>query len=188
MTLVRARPDSGGLPVRRRRGRKPWQWMGILAGLSVVALGTSSCDWVQFGFASYHGGYNPAGQNAISVANVSTLIQRFSAAAGSNVDSSPAIVNGVVYVGSDDHNLYAFDAAGAPTAPARRQPAPPCGRLPPEASSSRRLRYPMAWSMWARMTETSMRTTPRGPPTARVPRRSVRPSGPLTPAANRHRW
>ena len=30
----------------------------------------------------------------------------------SDVVSSPAVVNGVVYVGSFDHNLYAFDAAG----------------------------------------------------------------------------
>jgi outer membrane protein assembly factor BamB len=28
------------------------------------------------------------------------------------VESSPAVANGVVYVGSDDHNLYAFDATG----------------------------------------------------------------------------
>jgi outer membrane protein assembly factor BamB len=28
------------------------------------------------------------------------------------VRSSPAVANGVVYVGSDDHRLYAFDAAG----------------------------------------------------------------------------
>jgi outer membrane protein assembly factor BamB len=26
--------------------------------------------------------------------------------------SSPAVANGIVYVGSDDHNLYAFDATG----------------------------------------------------------------------------
>jgi outer membrane protein assembly factor BamB len=29
------------------------------------------------------------------------------------VRSSPAVANGVVYVGSDDHKLYAFDAAGS---------------------------------------------------------------------------
>ena len=28
------------------------------------------------------------------------------------MQSSPAVANGVVYVGSDDTNLYAFDAAG----------------------------------------------------------------------------
>jgi outer membrane protein assembly factor BamB len=33
-------------------------------------------------------------------------------ATGSSVDSSPTVVNGVVYVASNDQNLYAFDAAG----------------------------------------------------------------------------
>ena len=39
----------------------------------------------------------------------------WSAITGGAIASSPAVANGVVYVGSDDHNLYAFDAAtGAP--------------------------------------------------------------------------
>jgi outer membrane protein assembly factor BamB len=29
---------------------------------------------------------------------------------GNPVESSPAVANGVVYVGSDDHNIYALDA------------------------------------------------------------------------------
>ena len=31
---------------------------------------------------------------------------------GGAVRSSPAVANGIVYVGSDDHKLYAFDATG----------------------------------------------------------------------------
>ena len=30
---------------------------------------------------------------------------------GSSVDSSPAVVNGIVYVGSEDHKVYALNAA-----------------------------------------------------------------------------
>jgi outer membrane protein assembly factor BamB len=29
---------------------------------------------------------------------------------GLHINSSPTVANGVVYIGSDDHNLYAFDA------------------------------------------------------------------------------
>ena len=36
----------------------------------------------------------------------------WSATTGGFVESSPAVVNGVVYVGSNDDKLYAFDAAG----------------------------------------------------------------------------
>ena len=38
---------------------------------------------------------------------------------GNIVDSSPAVVNGVVFAGSWDGNLYAFDLAGGLAAPAR---------------------------------------------------------------------
>src|SRR5262249_29288725 len=39
----------------------------------------------------------------------------WTAATGGTVFSTPAVANGVVYVGSEDQNLYAFDAAtGAP--------------------------------------------------------------------------
>jgi len=37
----------------------------------------------------------------------------WTATTGGVVSSSPAVVGGVVYVGSDDHKLYAFDAAGS---------------------------------------------------------------------------
>ncbi len=54
-----------------------------------------------------------------------TCTPLWTAATGGSVESSPAVVAGVVYVGSDDKKLYAFDAAGGNarctgTAPARR--------------------------------------------------------------------
>ena len=82
-----------------------------IIAFTTIVLFTSSCDWTGFGFGPAHGGDNP-GETAISVANVHSLTERFSAVAGSNVDSSPAIANGTVFVGSDDHKLYAFDAKG----------------------------------------------------------------------------
>ena len=40
----------------------------------------------------------------------SRLSKLWSFATGSFIYSSPAVVNGVVYVGSEDHSLYALDA------------------------------------------------------------------------------
>jgi outer membrane protein assembly factor BamB len=39
------------------------------------------------------------------------------------VESSPAVANGVVYVGSADGNVYAFDLAGGTAAIKRPAPA-----------------------------------------------------------------
>src|ERR1035441_8293892 len=97
----------------------------------------------------------------------------WSAAAGNYVQSSPAVANGVVYLGSADNNLYAFNAATGQriwTAGTYRSvlssPAVangvvyvgsddakvyaftavtglPVGPRPPGTKSSRRLRWPM---------------------------------------------
>jgi outer membrane protein assembly factor BamB len=81
---------------------------------------TTGCDWAQFGDIAEHTHYN-AGETGISRSNVSGLTQRFVAMTGGGVYSSPAVVNGVLYVGSADGMLYAFDAtntakcAGTPT-------------------------------------------------------------------------
>jgi outer membrane protein assembly factor BamB len=39
------------------------------------------------------------------------------------VQSSPSVANGVAYIGSDDHDLYAFDLAAGPLVPTRPRPA-----------------------------------------------------------------
>jgi len=65
-----------------------------------------------FGLDAAHSHYS-ATENAISKSNVSKLVQHFTGQTGGAVDSSPAVANGVVYVGSGDDKLYAFDANGA---------------------------------------------------------------------------
>jgi eukaryotic-like serine/threonine-protein kinase len=42
-------------------------------------------------------------------------MEKWTATRGSAVDSSPAVANGVVYVGSTDGNLYAFNASTGAT-------------------------------------------------------------------------
>ncbi len=71
---------------------------------------------IQFGFDAQHSRFNPY-ESELSPATVSTLVQAWNATTGNAIGSSPAVANGVVYVGSGDHKLYAFkaDGCGQPT-------------------------------------------------------------------------
>src|SRR5215472_16220935 len=71
---------------------------------------------IQFGFDAQHSRFNPY-ESQLSLATVATLVQAWTATTGSSIDSSPAVANGVVYVGSWDGKLYAFkaDRCGQPT-------------------------------------------------------------------------
>ena len=83
----------------------------MLVALVALALVFTACDWTMFGFNASRTRYN-SGETTISVSNVSSLVMRFYATAGDKADSSPAVSGGVLYVGSDDHKLYAVDAGG----------------------------------------------------------------------------
>jgi outer membrane protein assembly factor BamB len=86
---------------RSRRGRSV-----LLVLLVVVAAG---CDWPMFRYGPEQTGANPL-ESTISVANVANLHQVATFMTGDTVESSPAVVNNVLYVGSDDNRVYAFDA------------------------------------------------------------------------------
>jgi outer membrane protein assembly factor BamB len=79
---------------------------------AVFALVFAGCNWSQFRYGSDHTGDNNVLESAISTSNVSSLVLRFTAATGGISMSSPAVVNGIAYIGSEDGKLYAFDAAG----------------------------------------------------------------------------
>jgi outer membrane protein assembly factor BamB len=79
----------------------------------VAALLLTACDWTQFRYGPAHTGFNPT-ETKISPANVGTLVEAWTTTTGGAFYySSPAVANGVVYVGSVEGELYAFDAAGA---------------------------------------------------------------------------
>src|SRR5205085_8611677 len=61
-----------------------------------------------FGFDPQHTRFNPD-EHILSPTNVSHLVPYWTAPTGGYVYSSPAVANGVIYVGSDKL-LYAFDA------------------------------------------------------------------------------
>jgi hypothetical protein len=60
-----------------------------------------------FGVNPQHTHFYPD-EHVLSPANVSQLVLDWTAATGNAIYTSPAVVNGVVYVGSGDGKLYAF--------------------------------------------------------------------------------
>jgi len=49
-------------------------------------------------------------ENVLNADNVGNLVLKWSDPTGNSVQSSPSVVNGVLYVGSNDNNVYALDA------------------------------------------------------------------------------
>lgn len=65
---------------------------------------------IMFGFDTQHTHYNPY-EHMLSADNISRLQQRWAASTGGHIiTSSPIVANGMVYIGSEDKNFYAFDA------------------------------------------------------------------------------
>jgi outer membrane protein assembly factor BamB len=82
------------------------------APFTVTGRGGGSVDWPQFRFDQAHTGYQPL-ENVLGVGNVPRLTLKWQAQLGMLVDySSPAVVGGVVYIGSSDGRLWAYPAKG----------------------------------------------------------------------------
>src|SRR5579859_6052471 len=64
---------------------------------------------VQFGFDAAHTHSNPY-ERVLNTTNVTDIKQLWSFPTQAKIFSSPVVANGMVYVGSYDHKLYAFDA------------------------------------------------------------------------------
>jgi outer membrane protein assembly factor BamB len=79
------------------------------SGDAAQAAFTVRTDWVEHGFSEKGRRYNPW-ENVISPANASSLDVAWTFATGDVVESSPAVANGLVYIGSNDGYLYALDA------------------------------------------------------------------------------
>ncbi|MBV8951699.1 MAG: PQQ-binding-like beta-propeller repeat protein, partial [Actinobacteria bacterium] len=77
-----------------------------------------------FRFGPDHTGVNPTVTN-VTTSNVGTFTLKGTATTGADVQSSPALVNGVVYVGSGDGKLYAFSQSGGTNCSGTPGRAPP---------------------------------------------------------------
>ena len=79
---------------------------GRAAALTVTA------NWAQFRYSHQHTGYNP-NEHLLSPANVASLHPDWSSAAGES-GTSPAVVNGVLYVTNPGGGVYAVNASTGP--------------------------------------------------------------------------
>ena len=87
---------------------------GLATGAGRGSVATSAlsrqADWSQFHYSADHRGVNPL-ETILSRATVPGLHLIWSAATSGSIGlSSPAVVDGIVYVGSLGHELSAFDA------------------------------------------------------------------------------
>ena len=84
--------------------------VGRHSGLAAQASFTVQTNWPERGYSAKHRGKNPY-ENVLSPSTVSGIDEDWSYATGSDVYSSPAVANGVVYVGSYDDKVYALNAS-----------------------------------------------------------------------------
>lgn len=117
-TLGSTTTDSTGsfslgitIPATSLPGQHSIQAKGKSSGLTVSRTFLVSTNWSQYGYDYTHSGTNPY-ENVLLGTNVSNLTLDWSYPAGDSIVSSPAVANGVVYIGSEDYNVYAFHLPG----------------------------------------------------------------------------
>lgn len=93
----------------------PWMWLlWVVASPAPCASGQISNNLPGAKWAQFHRDnmqrWNPY-ETELGVNNVGGLALKWTYATGAFVESSPAVVNGVAYIGSDDGNLYALNAS-----------------------------------------------------------------------------
>ncbi|SRR6266487_762404 len=96
-------------------------------------LATSTVNWNQFGYR--HTRFNPF-ETTLNPSNVSHLTPKWATYVGDVVDSSPAIVDGVIYIGSYDHAMKALDAASGQLLWSHQLATPPPNSLPEDIDHS----------------------------------------------------
>jgi len=84
---------------------------GVLSGGTLTQTAfLVRTNWSQFHFSPDHSGYNQY-ENVLSPVNVANLGVFWKYTTGNGIYSSPAVTNGVVYVGSWGNGLYALNAS-----------------------------------------------------------------------------
>lgn len=76
---------------------------------TITPPATLSVNWPQYHFDIAHTGCNPY-ESILSRSTVGNLVLDWKYTTGGKVESAPTVVNGIVYVGSGDNNLYALNA------------------------------------------------------------------------------
>jgi outer membrane protein assembly factor BamB len=97
------------IPSTALPGSHSIQASGQSSGLTASRIFLVNTNWSQFGYDQAHGRTNPY-ENVLLGTNVSRITLDWRYPTGSAIGSSPAVANGVVYIGSDDGKMYALDA------------------------------------------------------------------------------
>jgi outer membrane protein assembly factor BamB/photosystem II stability/assembly factor-like uncharacterized protein len=95
-----------GMSVRTRRSPV------VLYALAMAVL-LAACDWSVYGYNPAHTHASPETNDRISASEAPELGRAWTASTGAPTDTSPAVANGVAYIGSFDGKLYAYDASGS---------------------------------------------------------------------------
>ena len=80
----------------------------LFTALLLLSGVASATDWPMYGFDISQSRFNSL-ETAITPANVQTLIQAWQFRTPQPISATPAVVNGVVYIGSWDGYEYGLD-------------------------------------------------------------------------------
>jgi outer membrane protein assembly factor BamB len=105
------------------------RWPAIVI---LCAVSLTGCDWPMFMHDAAHSG--SSSDPSISADNVNGFTERWTAALGTtsqaNIPSSPVVSGGIVYVGTQDGHVDAFDADGATNCSGSPTTCPPLWTSP----------------------------------------------------------
>jgi outer membrane protein assembly factor BamB len=83
---------------------------GRHSGLAAQAKFTVNTNWTQYRYSGLHKGSNPY-ENVLNPGNAGDMDRAWQVTTGGAVESSPAVLNGLVFATSLDGNIYAVNAA-----------------------------------------------------------------------------
>ena len=86
------------------------QLPGSAGSVSSAGADSATSNGAMFGFDAQHTHFNAA-EHILNVGNVSHLLPDWLAATGNVIIDAPVVANGIVYIGSYDRTLYAYDTA-----------------------------------------------------------------------------
>jgi|GEM_PF-339680 len=95
------------IPLLTRGATTPPTHPGTTATTATNPAALATSNDAMFGFDLQRTHFNP-NEHTLTPVNVAGLVSDWTAATGGFIDSSPTVANGMVYVGSDDRQLYAF--------------------------------------------------------------------------------
>lgn len=105
---------SANIPDSATPGTHTIAAIGRISGLRAQTTFTVRANWVEFRRGLLHHGYNRT-ENVLNVSNVGGMQLLWDVDLNGATQSAPAVVDGVVYMGSGDSKVYALDAATGKT-------------------------------------------------------------------------